>query len=84
MFCQFSTVQQDDPVTHTHVHTFFSHMILLHRKGLDIVRRATQRDLMAYPLQRQEFASINPKFPVPPPPPSPTLPRQPQVCSPSP
>ena len=25
MFCRFSTVQQGDPVTHTHVHSFFSH-----------------------------------------------------------
>ena len=25
VFCQFSTVQQGDPVTHTCVHSFFSH-----------------------------------------------------------
>ena len=24
VFCQFSTVQQGDPVTHTHIHSFFS------------------------------------------------------------
>ena len=25
VFCQFSAVQQGDPVTHTHRHPFFSH-----------------------------------------------------------
>ena len=25
VFCQFSTVQQGDPVTHTSIHSFFSH-----------------------------------------------------------
>ena len=25
MFCQFSTVQHGDPVTHTCIHSFFSH-----------------------------------------------------------
>ena len=25
VFCQFSTVQQGDPVTYTHIHSFFPH-----------------------------------------------------------
>jgi len=29
VFCQFSTVQQSDPVTHTYIHSF-SHIILHH------------------------------------------------------
>ena len=29
MLCQFSTVQQSDPVTHTYTHSF-SHIILQH------------------------------------------------------
>ena len=29
VFCQFSTVQQNDPVTHTYIHSF-SHIILHH------------------------------------------------------
>ena len=36
VFCQFSTVQHGDPVTHTCIH-FFSHVIMLHLKWLDIV-----------------------------------------------
>ena len=35
VFSQFSTVQQSDPVTHIHIHSF-SHFIL-HHKWLDIV-----------------------------------------------
>ena len=31
VFCQFSTVQQGDPVTHTYIHSF-SHVIMLHHK----------------------------------------------------
>ena len=61
-------------VTQLHIHVCipFSHIRMLHHKRLDIVPRATQQDLMAYPFQRQESASINPKFPVrPTPSPSP-------------
>ena len=36
VFCQFSTVQHGDPVTHTCIHSFFSH-----HKWLDIVPSAT-------------------------------------------
>ena len=35
VFCQFSTVQ-GDPVRHTYIH-YFSHIIMLHHKWLDIV-----------------------------------------------
>ena len=31
VFCQFSTVQQGDPVTHAYIHSF-SHIIMLHHK----------------------------------------------------
>ena len=64
--CQFSTVHQSDPATHIYTHSF-SHIIsfiMLHHKWLDIVPSAIQQDLIAYPLQMQEFASINPGFPV--------------------
>ena len=70
MFCQFPTAQRNDPVTHTCIHSF-SHIILPHLKGLDIVPSAIQQDLIAYPFQRQESASINPEsqsIPLPPPP----------------
>ena len=60
--------------SHMHVYTFFSHIILLHHKWLDRGPRAIQQDLVAYPFRRQESASVNPKFPVPPP-------WQPCVCS---
>ena len=49
-FCQFSAVQQGDPVIHTCIH---SHIIMLHHKWLDIVLSAIQQDLIAYPFQRQ-------------------------------
>ena len=35
VFCQFSTVQQSYPVTHTYIHSFYH--IILHHKWLDIV-----------------------------------------------
>ena len=38
--------------------------IRLHHKWLDIVPCAIQQDLIAYSLQMQEFASINPRLPV--------------------
>ena len=44
MFCQFSTVQQGDLVTHICIHYFF---LRYHHKWLDIVPSATQQDLMA-------------------------------------
>ena len=49
---------------HIHVHILFSHNIMLHHKWLDIVPNAMQQDLIANPLQRQEFTSINPKLPI--------------------
>ena len=48
---------------HIHVHIVFSYILMLHRKWLDLVPSATQQDLIAYPFQRQSFASINPKLP---------------------
>ena len=47
---------------HTHEHILFLHMIMLHHKWPDIVPRATEQDLIADPVQRQEFASINPEL----------------------
>ena len=46
VFCQFSTLQQGEPV-------LFTHIIMLHRKYLDIAPSALQQDLIAYPFQRQ-------------------------------
>ena len=62
VFCQFSTVQQGDP--DIHVYILFSHIIMLHHRWQDIVPSAIQQDLTTYPFQRQQFAFINPKFPV--------------------
>ena len=61
VFCQFFIVEQGDPVTHTYIHSF-SHITMLHHKWLAIVPSAMQQDFTAYPIQRQQFASINPKF----------------------
>ena len=74
-FYQFSTVQQSDPVTHTCVYILFLTLssIKLHHKWPEIVPSATQQDLMAFPFQWQEFASINSRFPVQPPPSPPPL-----------
>ena len=46
---------QNSKVTQSHMHVYipFSHIIMLHPKGLDIVPRAVQQDLIAYPFQRQ-------------------------------
>ena len=63
-----STVQHGDPVTHTCIHSFFSHYVF-HHKWLDIVPSATQQHPTANPSQRQHSASIYPKLPVPPTPP---------------
>ena len=49
---------------HIHAYIVFSLIIMLHHKWLDIVPNAEQQDLIAYPTQKQEFASINPKLPV--------------------
>ena len=62
VFCQFSTVQHGDPVTHTCTHSF-SHIVMLHHKWPAIVPRATQQDLIANPFHRQESVSVNPKLP---------------------
>ena len=47
--CQFSTIQQSDPITHTHTHTHthtrthsFSH-IILHRAPSQVTRYSSQR-----------------------------------------
>ena len=65
VFCQFSTAQQGNPVTHTYIHSFFSH----YRVPSQVTRHSSQsiqQDPTAYPFQRQYLASINPKFQVPP------------------
>ena len=50
--------------SHIHVYILFTYIIMLHHMWLDIVPSAIQNDLMAYPFQTQEFASINTKFPI--------------------
>ena len=47
-------------VTQAHIHRYilFSRIIRLHHKWLDVVPSATQQDLIAYPFQRQSFASV--------------------------
>ena len=57
VFCQFSTIQQGDPVRHTCIHSF-SHIIMLHHKWLDTVPSALQRDLVAYPFQRMGILEL--------------------------
>ena len=50
--------------THIYIHSFLTlSSITLHHRWLDIVPSATQH-LIAYLLQMQEFASINPRLPV--------------------
>ena len=66
-----STVQQSDPVIYIFFFLTLS-SIMFYPKKLDIVPCAIQQDLIAYPLQRQKFASCKPKLPVPPSP-SPSL-----------
>ena len=67
-FLLYSKVTQ----LHMHVYLLFSHITMLHHKWLDIVPSALWQDLIAYPLQRQQFASMNPRLPVhPTPSPSP-------------
>ena len=64
VFCQFSTVQQSDPVTHIYTYVLFLTLssITLHHKWLDRVPSAIQQDLIAYPFQMQWFASLSPRF----------------------
>ena len=52
--------------SHIHICILFLTLssIMLHHKWLDIVPSAVQWDLIAYPFQRQLFASVNPRFPV--------------------
>ena len=99
VFCQFSPVEQRDPVcpssflvlslslslshTHTHTHTrtctnihtitqnhtppnYYSHItsIMFYQAWLDRVPCAKQQDLIAYPLQMQKFALLNPRLQV--------------------
>ena len=51
-----------------HVYIIFSPIVMLHCKYLDIVLSATQQDLIVSPFQKQKFASINLKLPIPLPP----------------
>ena len=51
---------------HIYVYIIFSPIVMLRYKYLDIVLSATQQDLIASPFQKQQFASINPKLPIPP------------------
>ena len=50
---------------HVHVYIFFPSIAVLRRKYLDIVLNATHQDLTVNPFQQQEFASLNPKLPIP-------------------
>ena len=65
-FLPYCQVTQPHTHTHTHTHTLFLTFssIMLHHKCLDIVPSAIQQDLTAYPFQRQQFASMNSRFPV--------------------
>ena len=40
-FCQFSTVQQSDPVTHTSIHSF-SYIIMLHHALSQVIKYSSQ------------------------------------------
>ena len=59
-----SAVQQSDPIIH--LYTLFSTLssITFHYKGLDRVSYAVQQDLIAYPLQMQQFTSKLPVHPT--------------------
>ena len=56
-----------------HVYIIFPPIVVLRYKYLDIVLSATQQDLIVNPFQEQQFASVNPKLPIPPAPGSPGL-----------
>ena len=60
MFRQFLLYSK---VTHKYI-LFLTLFIMFHHLWLDIVPSAIQQDLTAHPFQRQQFASINPIFPV--------------------
>ena len=60
MFRQFLLYSK---VTHKYI-LFLTLSIMFHHLWLDIVPGAIQQDLTAHPFQRQQFASINPIFPV--------------------
>ena len=49
---------------HIHVYILFSHIVMLQHKWPDIVPSAIRQDLIAYPFQWQQSASINPKLSV--------------------
>ena len=51
---------------HTHVYIIFSPIVMLSCMYLDIVLSDTQQDLIVNPSQKQQFAFINSKLPIPP------------------
>jgi len=53
---------------HIYVYIIFSPIVVLCCKHLDIVFSATEQDLIINSLHEQDFASIDPKLPIPPPP----------------
>ena len=50
--------------SYTYILFFTLPSIMFYHKWLDVVACATQQDRIAYPLQMQEFAPINPRLPV--------------------
>ena len=56
VFCQFSTAQRGDLVTHISI--LFSHIIMLHHKGPDIVPSATQQESSLY-FQKSYHSTIH-------------------------
>ena len=78
MFFQFYTVQQGDPVTHKHIHSF-SHIMLYH-KWLDIVLSAVEHVLLLFHFKGNSFHLLTTDCQSIPLPPA----WQPQVCSPCP
>ena len=76
LFCQFmlySKVTQSYIYIYIYVFFFTLSSIMFHHKSLDRVPWAIQQDLIAYPFQKQEFASIKPRLPVHPNRPTPSL-----------
>ena len=55
VFCQFSIVQESDPVTHAYIRILFLTLssITLHHQWLGTVPRAIEQELIAYPFQMQ-------------------------------
>ena len=69
VFCQFLLFSKVTQFVCVCVYTqafFFldCSSIMFYHKWLDIVPCAIQQDLIAYPLQMQQFPSTNPKLPV--------------------